>query len=331
MAKYAVYGLGNALVDYEIEVSESFLDEGGIEKGVMALVNEAQQQATLARAKGQQHNRSCGGSAANTVIGVAQLGGKVFYSCKVAHDETGDFFLDALTQSGVDSNANVTRSDGDSGKCIVMVTPDADRTMQTCLGISAELDNEALDEAALANSAYLYIEGYLVSSDSAREAAIKAKSIAEAQHVKTAFTLSDPAMATFFGPGMREMIGSGVDLLFCNEDEAKAFTETEDLDSALQALKPYGKNLAITLGDKGALVFDGTDTITVGAPKVQAVDTNGAGDLFAGGVLYGLTHGMTFADAATLACRLSSQLVTQFGARLSAEQTKDILRATLSS
>lgn len=329
MAKYAVYGLGNALVDYEIEVTEAFLEAGGIQKGVMELVDEAQQQATLARAEGTKHNRSCGGSAANTIIGVAQLGGKVFYSCKVANDETGDFFLEGLNQLGVASNSQANRQVGDSGKCIVMVTPDADRTMQTCLGISAELDSEDLDKNALANSEYLYIEGYLVSSDSARHAAINAKALAEEQNVKTAFTLSDPAMAEFFNSGMKQMIGDGVDLLFCNAEEALTFTSTEDLNAALEGLKSYGKNIAITLGAKGALLYDGDKTINISAPEVKAIDTNGAGDLFAAGVLYGLTHGMSFANAGKLACQLSSQLVTQFGARLSAEQTKEIYRASL--
>ncbi len=329
MAKYAVYGLGNALVDYEIEVSEAFLEAGGIQKGVMELVDEAQQQATLARVEGERHNRSCGGSAANTIIGVAQLGGKVFYSCRVANDETGDFFLDGLSLLGVDSNSNPARQAGDSGKCIVMVTPDADRTMQTCLGISAELNSDDIDEKALANSDYLYIEGYLVSSDSARQAAIKAKSLAEKHRVKTAFTLSDPAMAEFFNSGMQEMIGEGVDLLFCNAEEAMTFTKTEDLNAALEGLKPYAKNIAITLGEKGALLYDGSKTINISSPKVTAIDTNGAGDLFAGGVLYGLTHGMSFTDSATLACRLSSHLVTQFGARLPADQTKEIYLASL--
>ena len=329
MAKYAVYGLGNALVDYEIEVTEAFLEEGGIQKGVMELVDDAQQQATLARADDGHHNRSCGGSAANTIIGVAQLGGNVFYSCKIADDETGDFFLDGLKQLNVDSNTHATREAGASGKCIVMVTPDADRTMQTCLGISAELSSDDIDKNALANSEYLYIEGYLVSSDSARLAAIEAKSFAEKNKVKTAFTLSDPAMAEFFNLGMQQMIGDGVDLLFCNEEEAITFTKTEDLNAALEGLKPFAKKIAITLGANGALLFDGNTTINIEAPKVTAIDTNGAGDLFAGGVLYGLTHGMSFTDAGTLACRLSSQLVTQFGARLSAEQTREIYRAGL--
>ena len=331
MTKISVYALGNALVDYEIEVSNEFLEEAGIEKGVMTLVEEDQQQATLKRASGNQHSRTCGGSAANTIIGIAQLGGKTYYSCKVANDEIGDFFTAALNKLGVASNADQTREEGDSGKCIVMVTPDADRTMHTCLGISAELSIDEIDETALSQSEYLYIEGYLVTSDTARNAAIHARKLAEKHKVKTAFTLSDPGMASFFADGMKEMLGEGVDLLFCNEEEALTFTNTKTLEEAILALKQYAKQLAITRSADGALLFDGKDIITIETPQVTPVDTNGAGDLFAGGFLYGITHGMSFTEAGKLACHLSSQLVTQFGARLRQEQAQKIFEEVSSA
>lgn len=331
MTTNSVYALGNALVDYEIEVDEAFLENAGIEKGVMTLVEEQQQQETLQRASGNQHSRTCGGSAANTIIGVAQLGGKAHYSCKVADDETGEFFTAALIELGVSSNVGDSKAPGNSGKCIVMVTPDADRTMHTCLGISAELSRDEVDEQALSESQYLYIEGYLVTSDSARDAAIYARELAEKHHVKTAFTLSDPGMASFFADGMKEMLGDGVDLLFCNEEEALTFSGTETLDEAIPVLQQYAKQLAITRGAKGAVLFDGTNTIAIETPQVTPVDTNGAGDLFSGGFLYGITHGMDFKAAGELACHLSSKLVTQFGARLRAEQAQEIFSELTSS
>lgn len=324
MTTNSVYALGNALVDYEIEVNDAFLNEAGIEKGVMTLVEEDQQQQTLQRASGNRHSRTCGGSAANTIIGVAQLGGKAHYSCKVANDETGEFFTAALIELGVSSNAGNSNATGNSGKCIVMVTPDADRTMHTCLGISAELSRDEVDEQALSESQYLYIEGYLVTSDSARDAAVYARELAQKHNVKTAFTLSDPGMASFFADGLKEMLGDGVDLLFCNEEEALTFTNTKTLEDAIPLLQQYATQLAITRSEKGALLFDGSNTITIETPQVKPVDTNGAGDLFAGGFLYGITHGMDFKTAGQLACNLSSKLVTQFGARLQTEQAQEI-------
>jgi sugar/nucleoside kinase (ribokinase family) len=324
MKKHHVYGIGNALVDIEIEVEPSFLEDKAIDKGLMTLVEQDRQEELLSSVSGQVHKRSCGGSAANTMIAVSHLGGRGFYSCKVANDESGDFYFTDLVESGVQTNLHGERKEGITGKCMVFITPDADRTMNTFLGITQTFSNEEIIESELSDSEWLYIEGYLVTSPSGKEAAITAYEIAKKSGVKIAITLSDPGMAEYFGDGLREMIGEGVDLLFCNEEEALKFSKKENLDDALEELKKVAKNIAITAGPKGALLFDGQNKIKIEAKEVRAVDTNGAGDLFAGSFLYALTNGHDFESAGKLACACASQLVTSFGARLGKDKLMTI-------
>jgi len=321
MAKYQVYGIGNALVDKEFEVNDDFFAANGIEKGVMTLIEEDQQHSLLKVLKDQfgLKKRAGGGSAANTIFAAQYLGAKTFYSCNVANDETGDFYVNDLVGAGIDTNLGPNRADGVTGKCLVMVTPDAERTMNTYLGITANLGQEQIDQAALKDSEYLYIEGYLVSSDPARAAAIACKKIAQQENVKTAMTLSDPAMVQFFKDGLIEMLGDGVDLLFCNKEEALMFADTQDFEVAKSKLKTIAKSFAITLGDKGALLFDGEKEINIAPHSVKAVDSNGAGDNFAGAFMYAITAGNSWQVAGELASKISSEVVSKFGPRLEAD------------
>ena len=174
-----------------------------------------------------------GGSAANTIVAVSQFGGKAYYSCKVAGDQDGDFYNKELIESRVDTNLEAGNlPDGITGKCLVMISPDAERTMNTFLGITSDYSVKELNEEKLSWAKYIYIEGYLVSSDSGREAMIKAKKLAEEAGVGVSLTFSDPAMVKYFGDQMKEVVGEGVDLLFCNEEEAMHFTGSEDILSA---------------------------------------------------------------------------------------------------
>lgn len=320
--KYDVYGIGNALVDMEFEVESDYLKKANIEKGLMTLVDEERQHEISSQLNGIQHKRSCGGSAANTLIAVSQFGGKSFYSCKVAKDETGLFYFKDLLNNGVETNLHQENlENGTTGKCIVLITPDADRTMNTFLGITSSFSKKELVEEKIKESEWLYIEGYLVASPTGKEASIAAREVAEKNGIKTALTFSDVNMVNFFRDGLNEMLGpSGVDLLFCNESEAKAFAKAEHLDDAIVSLKKVAKTFAITLGPKGALVFDGKKEIHIVTMPVNAIDTNGAGDLFAGAFLYGITHGLNYAEAGKLGSLSASTLVTQFGARLKLDQ-----------
>jgi sugar/nucleoside kinase (ribokinase family) len=326
MSKYKVYGIGNALVDIEYHTSVEKLNELGIEKGLMTLIDEQQQNSLFTYLGDSHESMACGGSAANSIIGLAQMGAPVHFDCRVANDITGQFFVDDLHDSGVHSslelNDNLT---GITGKCLVFATPDADRTMNTFLGASAELSIKDIDEAAIKKSEYVYIEGYLVSADVTREAAIHARRTAEQRNIKTALTLSDPNMVIFFRDGMLEMLGDGVDLLFANEDEACELAQSKDFNDAIAAMKKVAKSFAITRGKNGAVVFDGHSLLEIEPHPVEAVDTLGAGDLFAGAFLYGLTGGMSFQQCGDLASLASSKIVTQFGPRLRAEQTQKLL------
>ena len=325
MKKYNVYAIGNALVDMEFVVDDEFLARQGIDKGVMTLVDKAQQQSLYEALAGHTGKMASGGSAANTIIAVSHFGGRAFYSCKVANDATGDFYVQDLVAAGVDTNLHQERDEGISGKCIVMITPDAERTMHTNLGISEFVSEAELHADAIADSHYVYLEGYLVTSDSGRAAAIQARKIAEQQQVKTALTFSDPNMVRFFKDGLQEMLGEQVDLLFCNKEEALTWTDTDNIQEAAEQLKPFARQFAITLGGDGALLFDGSEFHNVPAPAVQALDTNGAGDLFAGAFLFAVTQGHSFPEAGAFATRAAAKLVTQFGPRLKPEEHKQLL------
>ena len=216
MSQFQVYGLGAALVDTEIEVEDSFLASNNIEKGLMTLVDEARQHELIDAL--QDHltasKRASGGSAANSIIAHSYFGGSAYYSCKVANDENGDFYLNDLKDAGVHANFDATRESGITGKCLVMISDDAERTMNTFLGISETLCEKNIDEAALKNSQWLYLEGYTVTSPTGRAAAVKAREIAQANGTKVALSLSDPGMVEFFKDGLAEMIGEKIDLVF---------------------------------------------------------------------------------------------------------------------
>lgn len=324
---YHVYGLGNALVDMEFEVTTEDLQSLQIDKGVMTLVDEQRQQDLMQKFNDHPCKRSCGGSAANTMVALSQLGGKGFYSCKIADDETGKFYLQDLQKCGLETNLhNEVHDQGITGKCLVLVTPDADRTLNTFLGITGNLSEKELDKQAITESEYLYLEGYLVTSPTAKQAAIIAREIAENAGVKTTLSLSDPNMAEFFQEGLLKMIGGGLDFLFSNEAEALKMAKTEDLTTAIEYLKKLSKGFAITQGAKGSLIFDGQEMLEIPSFPVKAVDTVGAGDMYAGAFLYGITHGMSYFQAGKLASLASSKVVSSFGPRLETETLQGLLK-----
>lgn len=324
--KYHVYGIGNALVDQEFEVTDDFLEHEKIQKGMMTLVDEESQNHLLARLTERfgVKKRAGGGSAANSMYAISQFGGSTYYSCKVASDETGDFYVQELGDLHIDTNLDANRAYGTTGKCLVMVSPDAERTMITCLGISEQLSPAELDPEAIASSQYVYLEGYLVTSPTGRQACIDARKIAEANGVKTALTLSDPSMVAYFRGGLEDMIGSGVDLLFANEIEAKAWTGKDDINEAILGLSEVAKTVVVTRGPQGAVVNVGGELLHIAPTPVQAIDSNGAGDMFAGAFLYALTQGHDNAQAGRLASAAAATTVSHFGPRLSTEQHQAI-------
>jgi len=320
MKKYMAYGIGAALVDTEIKVQDTDLAQMNVEKGLMTLVDQQRQGELLGHLEGHliKASHASGGSAGNSMIAAAQFGGPTFMSCKVANDADGDIYLADLEAAGVDHCLNGERATGITGKCLVMITPDAERSMNTFLGISETLSTDQLDADAIAASEYVYIEGYLVTSPTGRAAAVKAREIAQAAGVKTSLSFSDPGMVEFFRDGMAEIVGDGLDLIFCNEAEAKGWAQSDSLDVAVEKLKQIAGSFVITRGAEGALTYDGSELVEIPPHRVQAVDSNGAGDMFAGAFLYAITRGENFPTAGRFASLAAGKIVANYGPRLSA-------------
>jgi len=321
MAKYHVYGVGNALVDKEFEVEDQFFTDHAIEKGLMTLVDHDQQQRLLEELTQRYgvRKQSGGGSAGNTMYSLSQFGGEAFYACRVANDDIGDYFLEQMGHHNIDTNVS-QREGGMSGLCLVMVSPDAERTMHTYLGVSADISLTDMDFDAAQDSEYIYIEGYLVTSPPAKQAIMELKKFAREKGIKVAMTFSDPAMLEYFRDDINDVLDGGVDLLFCNEKEARLWSGESDTDKACLALQSKAKQFVVTRGPEGALAFDGNEYIAIAGNSVKAVDTNGAGDMFAGAFLYGVTQGWDFARSGKLASLAAARLVTEYGARLPAEE-----------
>lgn len=318
MKKYDLYAIGNALVDSEYEVSDVQLQSMGIDKRHMTLIDEGRRTELLLLLKSTTPRRTGGGSAGNTVVALSQLGGKAFYSCRVADDELGAFYTQDLVANGVATNLiHAPLKAGQTGSCMVLVTPDAERSMGTFLGATADLDHTALHEEDIVNSHIYYMEGYLAASPTGLHAALQGRDIAQAAGVALATTLSDISMINFCRPGLEAILGDGLDYLFCNEEEAQVWCQSQDLAVICQQLSQLAKTVCLTRGPKGCVVLEGATLTEVPALAVQALDTNGAGDMFAGAFLYATTHGHPHAEAAWLANHAAAHVVSQYGNRLS--------------
>ena len=321
MTQYSVYAIGAALVDTEIQVNDSDLDTMAVEKGLMTLVDQERQAELMGHLQGHLvgANHASGGSAGNSMIATALFGAPTFMSCKVADDADGDIYLADLEASGVAHSLTNRRGSGTTGKCLVLITPDAERSMNTYLGVSETLSVAEVDDQAIADSDWVYLEGYLVTSPTGHEAALHTRQVAEANNVKTAISFSDPGMVMYFRDNMEQLVGDGVDLVFCNEAEALEWGKTDNLEAALEAIKQVAKCFVVTLGAKGAIAFDGSASYQIDAHTVEALNTNGAGDMFAGAFLYALSRGEGFQRAGEFAVRAAGEVVKYFGPRLQAE------------
>jgi len=324
---YNVYGVGNGIMDMQLRCSDAFLEQAGIEKGIMTLVDEEQQKHTLDQLAEHEVNFCSGGSAANTIVGIADMGGSTAYACKTASDGFGRQYLEEMKKLGV--AIEVAAGDGQTGSCIVLITPDAQRTMLTNLGISASLSVDDIDESEIAKAEYVYIEGYLFAGDSTRAAALKVIELAVANNVKVALTISDPFLIDICRDQFQQLIEGPVDLLFCNEEEARSLTGLEDPIDCAHAIHKHCANVALTLGKNGSIIMHEGEAFPIEGVTVDAVDTTGAGDMFAAGVLYGITNGLTWQQSGHLGSHAAARVVSQLGARLPNPLTKDEISALL--
>jgi sugar/nucleoside kinase (ribokinase family) len=313
-AAYDVLGVGNAIVDILARTDEAFLDKHGMAKGGMTLVDEAQAHAIYA-AMGAGVEAS-GGSAGNTIAGVASFGGKAAFIGRVKDDEFGKIFAHDLRSLGVAYDTPAAKDGPATARCLVLVTSDAQRTMNTHLGACVELTEDDIDPALVAAAQVTYLEGYLFDPPRAKEAFRKAARLAREAGRKVALTLSDSFCVHRYHDEFLELIADHVDILFANEAEIEALYPGVSLAEAAALLAAKVEIAAITRSEKGSLLLRGDERAEVAAqPIAQLVDTTGAGDLYAAGVLFGLTHGKPLAECGRLGSIAAAEVISHYGAR----------------
>lgn len=313
--QYDVFGVGNALVDIQARISENWLSQTGFDKGIMTLVDDAQQQSVLSRLSGIHLNKCAGGSAANTIVGIADFGGRAAYAGKVSKDENGEFFLQDMRKMGVSIEVAPSPA-GQTGTCAVLITEDAQRTMLTNLAVSATLCEDDIDEETIRRSRYVYIEGYLLTNPVQKAAAYKAMNLAKQYGNKVALTASDPFLCNLCRDEIWSLLHGPVDLFFCNELEAQSLTGKTDVIECAAEIHRHAENVAMTLGANGSLLMHEGQAIPIEGVPVEAIDTTGAGDMYAGALLFGITNGMSWKQAGHLASHASARIVSQLGARM---------------
>ncbi len=315
--KIDVFGIGNAMVDILAMVSEDFIREHALAKGSMTLVDAEKQGALLQDLERQSLEMQSGGSAANTIIGVAQSGGTGFYTGKVARDPNGEFYRQDMLESGIHFDVHPAPEQGPpTGSCLVLTTPDAERTMCTHLGVSTELAPTDIHVERLSQCHFAYVEGYLWDPPQPRAACLEAMQQARRHDVKVSLTFSDPFLMERFRDDFRRIVREYCDVVFCNAEEVTHFAGEESLEDAARMIGELVPLAFVTNGPEGCLVVQHGVLEHVPGFRVRAIDTVGAGDAFAGGVLYGLTHGHAPARAARWGNYLASRIVMHHGARL---------------
>jgi len=321
---YDVIGIGNALVDIQAQLSEKELRDLKFPKGMMTLSNEDEQRELLGSLKDHPLSTCSGGSAANTVHGIGSLNGRAYYIGRVANDSYGRHYSEDMADCGVGFPGPGSENSG-TGTSVVLITPDAQRTMITNLGISTSLHPDNVDETILEGAKYVYVEGYLWTGDDTREAALRLTKAARKQGIPVAFTLSDPFIVNSYKEELREFIKWETDILFCNEIEALSLAETDDIEAAFSQIEGMCETLFCTRGKEGAWASRrGKERISAKGFKVDAIDTTGAGDLFAAGALTGLIHKKNLRECTILGSYCASQVITHLGARMPAHSHKNI-------
>jgi sugar/nucleoside kinase (ribokinase family) len=313
-AQYDVVGIGNAIVDVIARADEKFLVEKQLNKGAMTLIDEARADALYA-AMGPG-TESSGGSAANTMAGIASLGGKGAFFGKVKNDQLGQVFAHDIRAIGVSFESKLATSGPSTARCLIFVTPDAQRTMNTYLGACVNLGPEDVDEAIVKNARVTYLEGYLWDPPRAKQAFVKAAKVAHAAGRKVSLSLSDAFCVGRHRAEFRDLVANHVDILFANESEITSLYEVEEFDAALQAVRGSCEIACLTRSEKGSLIVAGEEVHVIDAERVGAVtDTTGAGDLYAAGFLFGWSHGQGLARAGRIASLAAAEAISHVGAR----------------
>jgi sugar/nucleoside kinase (ribokinase family) len=313
-----VVAVGNALVDVIAQTSEEFLSEQtekyGIEKGTMALIDETR--AVELYAQMGEGTETSGGSAANTMAGFASFGGKGGFIGKVADDELGKIFQNDIRSLGVQFDTQPLAMGAKTGRCLILVTPDAQRTMNTFLGASVELNGGDVDVDLIAQAKVTYLEGYLYDREQAKQAFVTAAEAAHNNGHRVSLTLSDPFCVDRHRHDFLGLVEKHVDILFANEEEIKSLYMQQDFEDAKSAISEHCEIAVLTRGDKGCVVIaDGKEVALPAAPVANVVDTTGAGDQFAAGFLYGFTEGLGIEESAKLGILAASEVISHIGPR----------------
>jgi fructokinase len=330
--EYDICSIGSALVDLTFKIDNEFkkkFEQRGIVKGGMTLIEKNDQNELVQELiqSGKIPDKACGGSATNSVVAASLFGSTCFMSCIVGDDENGKFYLEDLSQNGISHNSNLIDSEIPSGQCLGMVSDDAESKMCTNLGINSNISTSNVDEEVIKNSDYIFLEGYLVASPEGYDTFKEAITQAKKYNTKVALSLSDSFIVNSFKKELVELIEINCDLIFCNESEAQEFASSDIEKEIFSYFKDYTRNLIITKGSDGCIGYDDKTTHVIEANETTAVDSNGAGDMFAGAFMYAITHGHDFAAAGRLASAASSKVVSQFGPRLDAEQHEPLKTA----
>lgn len=325
--RYDVIGIGNALVDILVEVDDAALTQAGLPKGGMSLVERADSDSLYDTLPAGVEKS--GGSCGNTMAGFAALGGAGAYIGKVCDDQFGAVFRHDMTAMGVDFPTAAAAGDMGTGKCLVLVTPDAQRTMVTYLGAASNFAPEDVSVSAIQAARVLYLEGYLFDRDAAKAAFIAAANAAHAAGREVSLSLSDGFCVDRHRDAFLDLVRNHVDILFANEQEICSLYQTDDFDTALKTAKQDCKIACLTRSEKGSVILSGDDMHVVPAESVaKVVDTTGAGDQYAAGFLYGYTQGYDLAKCARIGGILAAEVISHYGARPEAD-VKALVAKTL--
>jgi len=321
--QFDVYGIGNGIVDNQIKVTDVELEELALEKGGMSLAEPADQQRILDQLHGRDGVSNAGGSAANTIVGLAQMGATTAYTCATGNDDFGTFYTNDLEDVGVKTIA-ATKHDQPSGTCLVLITPDGERTMSTHLAASSALAVADIDTAIIEASRWVYIEGYLLTGSETASAAFAAAEAAKSCGAKVAFTFSDGFVVDVFGDDVRRMTREFADLIFANEREAAAYSDKRDPQESLNMILKDCPAACVTCSAEGSYIHLDGSTDHVAAYPATPIDLTGAGDMYAAGVLYGMVNQWPQQNSARLGSRAAHKVVVQLGARLPGKLTDSV-------
>ena len=313
-AQFDVVGVGNAIVDVIAQADNALIERLKLSKGAMTLI-ESDEADRLYSEMGSGIETS-GGSAANTLAGIASLGGKAAYIGKVRDDQLGGVFSHDIKAAGVDYRLRAATEGPTTARCLIFVTPDADRTMQTYLGVSVMLGSDDIDPEAIGDARITYLEGYLFDREEAKEAFVKAAELAHAAGRKVALSLSDPFCVDRHRASFQHLVEGHIDILFANHDEITSLYETDSFDDAVGQLVGKVELAAVTRGAEGSVIVTPGEVVQIPAETVdKVVDTTGAGDLYAAGVLFGLTQGYELDIAGRIGSICAAEVISHYGAR----------------